>query len=51
MSSSLSFVLRTFDWNAGNAFVWRERFEAWGAITPEVSVSKNPDFKTSSMVL
>ena len=45
---SLSFGLRTFDWDGGNGFVWRGRCKDWGAIAPPVSVSKKTDFKTNT---
>jgi len=38
--SSLSFVLRTFDWDGGSGFVWKVRCKDWGAISTQVGVSK-----------
>jgi len=46
--SSLSFVLRPFDWHGGNGYVWRAKCKDWGAIGTQVSVSKKPDFKTNT---
>jgi len=51
-SNVISFlVLRTLDWDGGNGFVGRGRCKDCGAIAPQVSVSKNPDFKTNTGVL
>jgi len=38
--SSLFFVQTTFDQDGENGFVWRGRCKDWGAIAPQVSVSK-----------
>jgi len=48
---SLSFVQTTFDWDGRNGFVWRGRCKDWGTIAPQVSASKNPDFKINTGVL
>jgi len=48
--STLFFILRTFDWDGGNGFFWRGRCKDWDAITPQVSVSKNPDLQKNTWV-
>jgi len=46
--SSLFFVQTTFDQDGENGFVWRGRCKDWGAIAPQVSVSKKNYFKTNT---
>jgi len=49
--SSLSLVQRTFDWDGGIGFGWRGRCRDWGTIAAQISVLKEPDFKTNTGAL
>jgi len=42
MSSFLSFVQTTYDWDGGNGFGWRGRCRDWGTTASQVSILKKP---------
>jgi len=49
--SSLSFVIRTFDWDGGNGFDWKGRCKDRGAVASQASVFIKNDFKANAGAL